>query len=81
MIGAMIGSFCMGMVSDNFGRLKAIGLSLMCMGLPGIISALWVNKPIYREKLCSRLNILNFRFLRLQMKMLKNEVQNHLSQF
>ena len=53
MIGAMIGSFCMGMVSDNFGRLKAIGLSLMCMGLPGIISALWVNKPIYREMILS----------------------------
>ena len=47
MIGAIIGSLCNGIMADNFGRMKIITLALVLMGLPGIISALWVNKWVY----------------------------------
>ena len=35
MIGSAIGSSCIGIVSDKAGRIKAMVLSLLCMGLPG----------------------------------------------
>ena len=47
MIGAIIGSLCNGIMADNFGRMKIITLALVLMGLPGIVSALWVNKWVY----------------------------------
>ena len=35
MIGSAIGSSCIGIVSDKAGRIKAMVMSLLCMGLPG----------------------------------------------
>ena len=37
----------MGIISDKYGRICAMSLSLMCMGIPGVISVLWVDKSMY----------------------------------
>ena len=37
----------MGIISDKYGRICAMLLSLICMGLPGVISVLWINKSVY----------------------------------
>ena len=41
MIGSAIGSSSIGIVSDKAGRIKAMVLSLLCMGLPGKIQFLF----------------------------------------
>ena len=47
MIGTSIGAALLGIISDNFGRLKAAAFSLTCMSIPGIVSTLWINKYFY----------------------------------
>ena len=46
-IGAIIGSLSLGFISDNYGRLKSIALSLFLMGGPGVISSLWMSKSFF----------------------------------
>ena len=43
MIGSAIGSSSIGIVSDKAGRIKAMVLSLLCMGLPGKVQFLFQN--------------------------------------
>ena len=43
MIGSAIGSSSIGIVSDKGGRIKAMVLSLLCMGLPGKVQFLFQN--------------------------------------
>ena len=47
MIGSMIGSSTFGVISDKYGRVRAMALSLLAMGVPGLVSVLWVNKFAY----------------------------------
>ena len=46
-IGAIIGSLSLGFISDNYGRLRSIALSLFLMGGPGVISSLWMSKSFF----------------------------------
>ena len=47
MIGSAIGSSSIGIVSDKAGRIKAMVLSLLCMGLPGKVQFLFQNKIFF----------------------------------
>ena len=47
MIGTIIGGFTIGIISDNFGRMKAIVIALVLMSVPGVISTLWINPFVY----------------------------------
>ena len=38
MVGMLIGAFILGLISDHFGRRIALILSVICVGLAGIIS-------------------------------------------
>ncbi len=45
MLGMLVGSFVMGLLSDKFGRMKALMLSVLLVSVAGFIGA-FVNDPI-----------------------------------
>ena len=47
LVGMMIGSFLIGLISDSFGRLIALIVSIFLLGTSGILSALIDNQTLF----------------------------------